>query len=480
MLTRLTVVIGGFTLDAAEAIATGGDVNEFDVVGALAELEDAGLIVQEHVGGEVRHRLLEPIRQHVATAMDETERTATAHRHAHWFSDLAGAVKGGSIGADFGRWADLVERDLANFRQAHRLLIDLGDTQRAVAIVDGLSRGRGPNAGSWSSPTGATPPSRWSQDGATALNLPPSPLRSGSGGSRTGSTRSAKPRARMASVDGDAEHHLALEESAAQATLDPTTWREAIERLEAALTRYGSDEPDLVERADSPSTSCCSEGSTNRPSRPSPNGSTAPCSRPMFAFYRAVPYYMRDDDATAADLAGQAVTLARAAGALVQLATALLGHGGWRARVADATTADVFGPLVESLDLWERLRIPWGRVAVIEEIAQALAIRGHQEEAFVLWGAVDASGIQAPSKVGRIRRTDPYIADVPTELSESWRRRRGDDPRPGRPPCPPRPRRRARHTRHHRSNLAASLGAPPRHRGLHRHRRVDRNDNCYR
>ena len=133
-----------------------------------------------------------------------------------------------------------------------------------------------------------------------------------------------------------------------------------------------------------------------------------------------MPYYLRDDEASAADLAGQAVTLARAAGATFQLANHLLGHGGWRARLADATTADVFSPLAESLDLWERLRIPWGRVAVIEEIAQALAIRGNHKEAFVLWGAADASGIQVAAKVGRARRTDPYIADLPAEQTGTW------------------------------------------------------------
>ncbi len=75
VLARSTVVIGTL-LDAAEAIASGGEVDEFDVVDALAELEDAGLIVQEPVDEAVRHRLLEPIRQHVATALDESEQRA--------------------------------------------------------------------------------------------------------------------------------------------------------------------------------------------------------------------------------------------------------------------------------------------------------------------------------------------------------------------------------------------------------------------
>ena len=138
------------------------------------------------------------------------------------------------------------------------------------------------------------------------------------------------------------------------------------------------------------------------------------------AFYRAVPYYMRDEDGIGAELAGEAVMLARAAGATFQLATALMGHGGWQARLHQFSDADVVGPLVESLDLWERLRIPWGRIGILEEIAQARAIRGHPDEAFVLWGAVDASGIQAPSKVGRQRRTASFVSDIPPEQSDAW------------------------------------------------------------
>jgi hypothetical protein len=106
-----------------------------------------------------------------------------------------------------------------------------------------------------------------------------------------------------------------------------------------------------------------------------------------------------------------------------QLATALMGHGGWQARLPEATLDDVFGPQAESLDLWDRLRVPWGLVAVAEEIAQSLAIRGYPEEALVLWGAVDGTGIQAPSKVGRRRRTDPYLTQVSQDQATAWRAR---------------------------------------------------------
>jgi hypothetical protein len=132
----------------------------------------------------------------------------------------------------------------------------------------------------------------------------------------------------------------------------------------------------------------------------------------QFAFYRAVHIDQAGDGVAGAELAGRAVALARDAGALYQLGAALLGYGGWRARLPEATLEDVFGPLAESLELWDRLRVAWGRVAVSEEIAQALATRGHQDEAFVLWGAIDRSGILVPAMVNR-HRTGPHLTGIP-------------------------------------------------------------------
>jgi hypothetical protein len=84
-----------------------------------------------------------------------------------------------------------------------------------------------------------------------------------------------------------------------------------------------------------------------------------------------------------------------------------MGLGGWRARLPECSDQEVFGPLAESLELWERLRVSWGRIAVSEEIAQALAIRGHAEE--------------APAKIGRERRTEAYLTAVTPDQRDRWR-----------------------------------------------------------
>jgi len=419
LLMRLTVVIGGFSLETAEAIA-GEGWPEGGVVDALEELIDAGLIVEDHGDGEPRHRLLEPIRQHVAFRISPSERVEAARRHGLWFSELAGAVGAGSVGANFGSWADIAERDLANFRQAHRWAIEAGDHEQAVRIVDGLAvvgHERGLlELADWCDATVAMVDGRNDRYEVAALAAAVAFwwLQN-----RVDDIEAAVER--VGDVAGDAEHHLTLCQFAVQASLDPERWPDAIERLEQALARHGPEQP-TWRSAQIQAFLVLLGGLDASAVTPIVERLRSPVFSAMFAFYRAVPFYMIGDEATAAELAGQAVALSRAAGAVLQLGVALMGHGGWRAQLPDATVDDVFGPQAESLDLWDRLRIPWGIVAVAEEIAQAFAIRGMFEEGFVLWGAVDRTGIQPPSKVGR-RRATAYIAEVPQDEASAWQAR---------------------------------------------------------
>ena len=417
VVARLTVIIGSFTLDAAEAIASDDDIDDVDVVGALQELEDGGVVLREHVDGVVRHRLLEPIRQHVARVSDETERAGAADRHAHWFTKLASDVKAATVGAGFGHWADLVERELANFRQAHRLRVDQGDANGAIAIVDGLA-GIGAERcvmelADWCDVTVELVAGRSDEIELAALAAA---SRFWWLQNRVGEITEAA--ARMASVAGDPDHHLALEWSATIAMLDPSRWREAIERLEVALEQHSHATPTWWSAQVSVYLVLLG-GRDGTAVAPITELLDSPVLSAKLTFARAVPFYLRGDFPVAVELAGEAVSLARAAGTTYELAGTLMGYGGWRARLGGATNADIFEPLAESLDLWERLRIPWGRVAVIEEIAQSVAIRGRHQQAFTLWGAVDASGIQAPSKIGR-SHTDQHVAGIPTDVSDTW------------------------------------------------------------
>ena len=340
MLSRLTVVIGGFSLETAEAIAGGGP-GDVIVVDALEELIDAGLIVEDHGDGEPRYRLLEPINQHVTMRLAPSNRSDASHRHARWFTQLAGAVGAGSVGATFGLWADVVETELANFRLAHRWAIETASPEQAVQIVDGLAvvgHERGLlELADWCDATVAIVNGRHDRQEVAALAAAV-----GFGGCRTEPTTSrlpsnvskmlpVKPSTTLRSVMTRSKHRSTPTTGEMQSDASRRPWPAT-----APISRHGAP------LSPSP-TSSCSAGLTPPP-RPDRHAPRQPVFSAMFALYRAVPFYMTGDEATAAELAGQAVALSRSAGAVIQLGVALMGQGGWRAQLPDATLADVLAP----------------------------------------------------------------------------------------------------------------------------------------
>jgi hypothetical protein len=230
-------------------------------------------------------------------------------------------------------------------------------------------------------------------------------------------TEVAEAATRMATVVGDPEHHLSLESSATEAmhVIPPTP--ESMQRLHDALQRYGSEHPTWWTAQ--VAILLIYGGLDDSSVAPVIEQIGSPVLSAKFTMARAMRSCMDGEFGAAAELARQAAVGARAGGATHELAAALPAQGGCSARLADAATADVFAPFAESLELWDRLRVPWGRVLSIECLAAALAVRGHYEDAFVLWGASDACGIQAPPKVFR-PGVHPYVAHVPEAQSARW------------------------------------------------------------
>ena len=77
VLDRLSVFAGGFTLDAAEAVAGDDEIDAFDVLEHVSALVDKSLVVADP--GEATYRLLETIRQYAA---DRLAGSGTADRGA--------------------------------------------------------------------------------------------------------------------------------------------------------------------------------------------------------------------------------------------------------------------------------------------------------------------------------------------------------------------------------------------------------------
>jgi predicted ATPase/DNA-binding SARP family transcriptional activator len=130
---RLSVFVGGCTLEAAEAVA-GSDVD------AVTGLLDASLLVRSVSPTGARLRMLETIREHAAELLDELGARADAEAvHAAYFADLAEATPmRPNKGVDAPRGLALVDADLDNLRLGYDRAAAAGDDSTSLRIATAL------------------------------------------------------------------------------------------------------------------------------------------------------------------------------------------------------------------------------------------------------------------------------------------------------------------------------------------------------
>ena len=87
---RLAVFLGGFDVDAAQAVAGGGDAERFQVLDQLTLLVDKSLVVAEDTRHGTRYRLLETVRQYAQEKLHESrEGDDIRGRHRDHYTAMA-------------------------------------------------------------------------------------------------------------------------------------------------------------------------------------------------------------------------------------------------------------------------------------------------------------------------------------------------------------------------------------------------------
>jgi predicted ATPase/DNA-binding CsgD family transcriptional regulator len=145
---RLSVFAGGFSLEAAESVCTGEDIERDEVLGVLSRLVDKSLVVAREEGGETRYRLLETVRQYGREKLDESgEEAEVRRRHAGFFGGFAEEAERELGGPDQARWLTRLETEHDNVRAALSFSPgeggDAGSAVRLAAALWGFWFARG-------------------------------------------------------------------------------------------------------------------------------------------------------------------------------------------------------------------------------------------------------------------------------------------------------------------------------------------------
>jgi hypothetical protein len=139
-LQRLSVFAGGCDLAAAEAVLTGDELDQLDVIDVLGQLVDKSLVIVDDDDAGLRYRLLETIRQYARERLDtEGDCAAVRRRHADCYVALAESAGPRLRGPEHLDASHIVMRDVDNFRAVLDWAVETPSAEHALRMVAPLA-----------------------------------------------------------------------------------------------------------------------------------------------------------------------------------------------------------------------------------------------------------------------------------------------------------------------------------------------------
>ena len=135
---RLAVFLGGFDLEAAQAVTGVDGVERYQVLDQLTLLVDKSLVVTETIRGRTRYRQLETVRQYALEKLGESgEADAVRSRHRDFYESMA-ALLDAPARTDYQQRLDQMEVEMDNLRSALGWSLETSDTERALSLASSL------------------------------------------------------------------------------------------------------------------------------------------------------------------------------------------------------------------------------------------------------------------------------------------------------------------------------------------------------
>ncbi len=152
LLRRLTVFVGGWTLEAVELVCSDplpdqlesspDQVFSYEMIDVLASLAAKSLIQQEAGEDGVRFHMLEPVRQYAAEMLGNAGEAVALHdRHLHWALTLSGEAESSlSHGPGQAPWIARLRREHDNLQAALTWAIDQHQVEPGLVLAGRLHR----------------------------------------------------------------------------------------------------------------------------------------------------------------------------------------------------------------------------------------------------------------------------------------------------------------------------------------------------
>jgi non-specific serine/threonine protein kinase len=116
---RLSVFVGGWTLEASESVCEGSSVKPEDVLDLMEQLINKSLMITEEVHHESRYQMLETLRQYANERLVEsTESDVLRNKHLEYFLNLSETAEPKLQSGEQNQWLDKLETEHNNIRAA--------------------------------------------------------------------------------------------------------------------------------------------------------------------------------------------------------------------------------------------------------------------------------------------------------------------------------------------------------------------------
>lgn len=136
---RLSVFVGGWTLEAAESVCDGESIQIYDILNLLEQLINKSLVVKEDIKRESRYSMLETIRQYANEKLVEAgENDSLRDRHLEYFLKFAASAENHLMRPEQIEWLPLVDAEYEDLRLAFEWALSKESAEPSLNLSQAL------------------------------------------------------------------------------------------------------------------------------------------------------------------------------------------------------------------------------------------------------------------------------------------------------------------------------------------------------